>query len=57
MNRRHARHLHRHPGITTLSTTPKQPNSVPPLDTAATEIRINRMLIIARYRAWRHARH
>ena len=53
MHRRHSRHLHRRPA----TTTPTQPNSVPPLDNVSTETRINRMLIIARYRAWRQARH
>jgi hypothetical protein len=52
MHRRHSRHLRR-PAI----TTPTQPNSILRLDTASTETRINRMLIIARYRAWRQARH
>ena len=53
MQRRHSRHLDRRPAI----TTPTQPNSVPPPHDSSTETRINRMLIIARYRAWRHARH
>jgi len=53
MHRRHSRHLHRR----AATTTPTQPNSVPPPQNASTETRINRMLIIARYRAWRQARH